>query len=145
MRDALAISPTHNGKELESGIARSYGTCMTMGTAATMMSIAEGFRSVFPALQLSRHRIQSQARRCLARAVELVLEDMTLDKNISQASVENPVIVAMASGCSTNAIIHLIAIARRAGLHLGLDDFDRLSKEIPVLANIRPTGYTYLM
>ena len=51
----------------------------------------------------------------------------------------------MASGCSTNAIIHLIAIARRAGVDLGLDEFDRLSRDVPVLANIRPTGDTYLM
>ncbi|MGC6474712.1 MAG: L-arabinonate dehydratase [Candidatus Puniceispirillaceae bacterium] len=134
--------------ELESGIARSYGTCMTMGTAATMMSIAEGLgvcfsgSSAIPAPDSNHKRM---AAACGRRAVELVLEDLTLDKIISQASVENAVKVAMASGCSTNAIIHLIAIARRAGLELGLDDFDRLSKEIPVLANIRPTGDTYLM
>jgi dihydroxy-acid dehydratase len=134
--------------ELESGIARSYGTCMTMGTAATMMSIAEGLgvcfsgSSAIPAPDSNHKRM---AAACGRRAVELVLEDLTLDKIISQASVENAVKVAMASGCSTNAIIHLIAIARRAGLKLGLDDFDRLSKEIPVLANIRPTGDTYLM
>ena len=134
--------------ELESGIARSYGTCMTMGTAATMMSIAEGLgvcfsgSSAIPAPDSNHKRM---AAACGRRAVELVLEDLTLDKIISQASVENAVKVAMASGCSTNAIIHLIAIARRAGLDLGLDDFDRLSKEIPVLANIRPTGDTYLM
>ena len=134
--------------ELESGIARSYGTCMTMGTAATMMSIAEGLgvcfsgSSAIPAPD-SNHKRMSAA--CGRRAVQMVLEGQTLDKIISQASVENAVKVAMASGCSTNAIIHLIAIARRAGLELGLDDFDRLSKEIPVLANIRPTGDTYLM
>ena len=134
--------------ELESGIARSYGTCMTMGTAATMMSIAEGLgvcfsgSSAIPAPDSNHKRM---AAACGRRAVELVLEDLTLDKIITQASVENAVKVAMASGCSTNAIIHLIAIARRAGLELGLDDFDRLSKEIPVLANIRPTGNTYLM
>ena len=134
--------------ELESGIARSYGTCMTMGTAATMMSIAEGLgvcfsgSSAIPAPDSNHKRM---AAACGRRAVELVLEDLTLDKIITQASVENAVKVAMASGCSTNAIIHLIAIARRAGLELGLDDFDRLSKEIPVLANIRPTGDTYLM
>ncbi|MEK9728349.1 MAG: L-arabinonate dehydratase [Alphaproteobacteria bacterium] len=134
--------------ELETGIARSYGTCMTMGTAATMMSIAEALgvcfsgASAIPAPDSNHKRM---AAACGRRAVAMVLEGITLDKIISQASVENTVKVAMASGCSTNAIIHLIAIARRAGLELGLDDFDRLSKEIPVLANIRPTGDTYLM
>ena len=134
--------------ELETGIARSYGTCMTMGTAATMMSIAEALgvcfsgASAIPAPDSNHKRM---AAACGRRAVAMVLEGITLDKIISQASVENAVKVAMASGCSTNAIIHLIAIARRAGLELGLDDFDRLSKEIPVLANIRPTGDTYLM
>ena len=134
--------------ELETGIARSYGTCMTMGTAATMMSIAEALgvcfsgSSAIPAPDSNHKRM---AAACGRRAVAMVLEGITLDKIISQASVENAVKVAMASGCSTNAIIHLIAIARRAGLELGLDDFDRLSKEIPVLANIRPTGDTYLM
>ena len=134
--------------ELETGIARSYGTCMTMGTAATMMSIAEALgvcfsgSSAIPAPDSNHKRM---AAACGERAVAMVLEGITLDKIISQASVENAVKVAMASGCSTNAIIHLIAIARRAGLELGLDDFDRLSKEIPVLANIRPTGDTYLM
>ena len=135
-------------EEVETGIARSFGHCMTMGTAATMMSIAEALgvcfsgSSAIPAPDSNHKRM---AAACGRRAVAMVLEGTTLDKIISQASVENAVKVAMASGCSTNAIIHLIAIARRAGLELGLDDFDRLSKEIPVLANIRPTGDTYLM
>ena len=134
--------------ELETGIARSYGVCMTMGTASTMTAIAEGLGMCFsgssslPAPDSNHKRM---AAACGRRAVELVYEDITPVKIITAPAVENAVKVAMASGCSTNAIIHLIAIARRAGVSLGLDDFDRLSKEIPVLANIRPTGDTYLM
>ncbi len=135
-------------QELEGGIARSYGVCMTMGTASTMTAIAETLGVCFsgsssiPAAD-SNHKRMSAA--CGRRAVQLVLGNITLDKLITKGSVENAVKAAMASGCSTNAIIHLIAIARRANIDLGLDDFDRLSRDIPVLANIRPTGDRYLM
>ncbi|MGB1468308.1 MAG: L-arabinonate dehydratase [Candidatus Puniceispirillaceae bacterium] len=135
-------------QELEAGIARSYGVCMTMGTASTMTAIAEALGVCFsgsssiPAAD-SNHKRMSAA--CGRRAVELVLGNITLDQLITKSSVENAVKAAMASGCSTNAIIHLIAIARRAGVGLDLDEFDRLGKDIPVLANIRPTGDTYLM
>jgi len=135
-------------QELEGGIARSYGVCMTMGTASTMTAIAEALGVCFsgsssiPAAD-SNHKRMSAA--CGRRAVELVLEDITLDKIITRESVENAVKAAMASGCSTNAIIHLIAMARRAGVPLDLEDFDRLSRDVPVLANIRPTGDRYLM
>ena len=135
-------------QELEAGIARSYGVCMTMGTASTMTAIAEALGVCFsgsssiPAAD-SNHKRMSAA--CGRRAVELVLGNITLDQLITKSSVENGVKAAMASGCSTNAIIHLIAIARRAGVGLDLDEFDRLGKDIPVLANIRPTGDTYLM
>ena len=135
-------------QELEAGIARSYGVCMTMGTASTMTAIAEALGVCFsgsssiPAAD-SNHKRMSAA--CGRRAVELVLGNITLDQLITKASVENAVKAAMASGCSTNAIIHLIAIARRAGVGLDLDEFDRLGRDIPVLANIRPTGDTYLM
>lgn len=135
-------------QELETGIARSYGVCMTMGTASTMTAIAEALgvclsgSSSIPAPDSNHKRM---AASCGRRAVELVYENTTLTDIITPDAVENAVKVAMASGCSTNAIIHLIAIARRANVALGLDDFDRLSKDIPVLANIRPTGDTYLM
>ncbi len=146
-RRAGNITDTEWG-ELEGGIARSYGVCMTMGTASTMTAIAEALgvclsgSSSIPAPDSNHKRM---AAACGRRAVELVFDDVTLTEIITPASVENAVKVAMASGCSTNAIIHLIAIARRAGVDLGLDDFDRLSKDVPVLANIRPTGDTYLM
>ena len=146
-RRAGNITDTQWG-ELEAGIARSYGVCMTMGTASTMTAIAEALgvclsgSSSIPAPDANHKRM---AAACGRRVVDLVFEDIKLTDIITPAIVENAVKVAMASGCSTNAIIHLIAIARRAGVDLGLDDFDRLSKDVPVLANIRPTGDTYLM
>ena len=140
------------GKEewdgVQGGIARSYGTCMTMGTASTMMSIAEGFgltlpgASAIPAPDASHKRM---AAACGRRAVEMVWEDLTPDKIVTWAATRNAVTVAMATGCSTNAIIHLIAMARRAGIPLTLDHLDSIGRTTPVLANIRPSGKEYLM
>ncbi len=140
------------GKEqwdgVQGGIARSYGTCMTMGTASTMMSIAEGFglclpgASSIPAPDAGHKRM---ATNCGRRIVDMVWEDLTPDKIITPASTRNATTVAMATGCSTNAIIHLIAMARRAGIDWQLDDLDRIGHEVPVLANIRPSGKEYLM
>ena len=133
---------------VQGGIARSYGTCMTMGTASTMMSIAEGFgltlpgASSIPAPDAGHKRL---AAACGRRVVDMVWEDLTPDRIITERSTRNATVVAMATGCSTNAIIHLIAMARRAGVEWGLDDLDRIGHEVPVLANIRPSGSTYLM
>lgn len=133
---------------VQGGIARSYGTCMTMGTASTMMSIAEGFgltlpgASSIPAPDAAHKRM---AAACGRRAVEMVWEDLTPDKIITPTSTRNATAVAMATGCSTNAIIHLIAMARRAGVDWGLDDLDAVGREVPVIANIRPSGQDYLM
>jgi dihydroxy-acid dehydratase len=133
---------------VQGGIARSYGTCMTMGTASTMMSIAEGFgltlpgASSIPAPDAGHKRM---AAACGRRAVEMVWEDLTPDKIITPESTRNAVTVAMATGCSTNAIIHLIAMARRAGVPLTLDDLDEIGRTTPVIANIRPSGSEYLM
>ena len=85
------------------------------------------------------------AAACGRRAVEMVWEDLTPDKIITPVSTRNAVTVAMATGCSTNAIIHLIAMARRAGVPLELDDLDAIGKTTPVIANIRPSGKDYLM
>ena len=140
------------GKEqwegVQGGIARSYGTCMTMGTASTMMSIAEGFGLTLPGASSipapdAEHKRMAAA--CGRRAVEMVWEDLTPDKIINSVSTRNASIVAMATGCSTNAIIHLIAMARRAGVDWGLDDLDQVGHEVPVLGNIRPSGAKYLM
>jgi dihydroxy-acid dehydratase len=133
---------------VQGGIARSYGTCMTMGTASTMMSIADAWgltlpgASSIPAPDAAHKRM---AAACGRRAVEMVWEDLTPDKIITEASTRNAVTVAMATGCSTNAIIHLIAMARRAGVDLGLDDLDAIGRTTPVIANIRPSGQDYLM
>ena len=140
------------GKEqwegVQGGIARSYGTCLTMGTASTMMLIAEGFGltlfgvSSIPVPDAEHKRM---AAACGRRAVEMVWEDLTPDKIINPVSTRNASIIAMATGCSTNAIIHLIAMARRAGVDWGLDDLDQVGHEVPVLGNIRPSGAEYLM
>ncbi|WP_217362470.1 L-arabinonate dehydratase [Ruegeria arenilitoris] len=133
---------------IESGIARSYGTCMTMGTAATMMSIADGWgltlpgASSIPAPDAGHKRM---AAACGRRIVDMVWEDLTPDKIMTPASTRNAVMVAMATGCSTNAIIHLIAMARRAGVPLTLEDLDEVGRSTPVIANIRPSGSDYLM
>ncbi len=133
---------------VQGGIARSYGTCMTMGTASTMMSIADGWgltlpgASSIPAPDAGHKRM---AAACGRRAVEMVWEDLTPDKIMTPASTRNAVTVAMATGCSTNAIIHLIAMARRAGVPLTLDDLDAIGHDTPVIANIRPSGKEYLM
>ncbi len=133
---------------VEAGIARSYGTCMTMGTAATMMAMAESIgmslpgASSIPAADANHIRMASASGR---RIVEMVWEDLTPSRIQTRDAFLNAITVAMALGCSTNAIIHLVAMARRAGQDIGLDDFERASRKVPVLANIRPSGDTYLM
>ena len=133
---------------IQGGIARSHGTCMTMGTAATMMTIADALgltlpgASSIPAVDSNHSRMASG---CGRRIVEMVWGDLTPDKIITPGAVQNAAIVAMATGCSTNAVIHLIAMARRAGLDLSLDDLDALGRETPLLANVRPSGSDYLM
>ena len=133
---------------VEAGIARSYGHCMTMGTASTMTGITEALGLILPggssvpAPDAGHIRLASATGR---RAVEMVWEDLTPAEIIDRRAVDNALKVAMAMGCSTNAIIHLIAMARRAGVNLGLDDFDAVSKQVPVLANVRPSGDAYLM
>ncbi len=133
---------------VEEGIARSYGHCMTFGTASTMTAIAESMgltlpgASSIPAADANHIRMST---RCGRRAVEMVVEALTPEKIINRQSVDNAVAVAMATGCSTNAVVHLIAMARRAGVPLTLDDLDRAGRENPVIANIKPSGKKYLM
>jgi dihydroxy-acid dehydratase len=135
-------------QEMEAGIARSAGTCMTMGTAATMTGIAEacGFTlpgaSSIPAADANHIRMSAE---CGRRIVDMVWRDLTPARLLSRASFENGITCAMAMGCSTNAIIHLIAMSRRAGHAVTLDDFDAASRRVPVIANIRPSGDTWLM
>src|SRR4051812_9470364 len=131
-----------------SGIARSHGTCMTMGTASTMTAIAEALgmtlpgASSIPAADAEHIRMSSE---CGRRVVEMVWEDLTPSKIQTRPAFENAIAIAMAMGCSTNAIIHVIAQARRAGADIGLDDFETASRKVPVLANVRPSGDAYLM
>jgi dihydroxy-acid dehydratase len=135
-------------QQMEAGIARSHGTCMTMGTAATMTGIAEALGLTLPGASSipaadSAHVRMSAA--CGRRIVEMVWEDLTPKRLLSRASFDNAIACAMAMGCSTNAIIHLIAMSRRAGHAVTLDDFDAASRRVPVIANIRPSGERYLM
>ena len=133
--------------EIEDGIARSAGTCMTMGTAATMMSLAEAMgislpgASAIPAVDSGHKRMASASGR---RIVGMVWEDLRPTDILTEAAFENAIIVDMAIGGSTNAIIHLLAMARRADVKLTMDTFDRVAHGIPLLANIRPSG-KYLM
>ncbi|HVL21512.1 MAG TPA: L-arabinonate dehydratase [Amaricoccus sp.] len=133
---------------VQGGIARSAGTCMTMGTASTMTAITDAMgltlhgASSIPAVD-SGHQRMSAA--CGRRIVEMVWEDLTPEKIVTSAAVRNAAIVAMATGCSTNAVVHLIAMARRAGVDLTLDDLDALGSDTPLIANVRPSGKDYLM
>jgi dihydroxy-acid dehydratase len=134
--------------EMESGIARSHGTCMTMGTAATMTGIAEALgltlpgASSIPAADAGHVRMSAD---CGRRIVEMVWQDLAPAKLLSRDSFHNAIACAMAMGCSTNAIIHVIAMSRRAGHAVTLDDFDAASRKVPVIANIRPSGERWLM
>jgi dihydroxy-acid dehydratase len=128
---------------IETGIARSAGHCMTMGTASTMTSAAEalgltlpGYSSI-PAVD-SRHA--QYASLTGKRIVEMVWEDLKPSDVLTDKSFDNAITAVLALGGSTNAIVHLIALARRAGLTLTLDRFDELARHTPVLANIRPAG-----
>jgi dihydroxy-acid dehydratase len=133
--------------DLEYGIARSPGHCMTMGTASTMTSAAEalgmtlpGMASI-PAVDSAHYRMAAASGR---RIVDMVWEDLTPDKILTREAFEDAAATVLALGGSTNALIHLIAMAGRAGVELTLDDFDAISRRVPWLANIKPGG-TYLM
>jgi dihydroxy-acid dehydratase len=133
--------------EIEGGIARSFGTCMVMGTAATMMSIAEAMGLALPGASSIPAADSSHPRMCSAvgrRITDMVWEDLTPAKILSPAAFDNAIKVHMALGGSTNAIVHVVAMARRAGIALDMDRFDAISREVPVIANITPSGQ-YLM
>jgi dihydroxy-acid dehydratase len=135
-------------EEVEEGIARSFGHCMVMGTASTMTSAAEALgltlpgAASIPAADSNHPRMASATGR---RIVEMVWEDLQPAKILTPEAFDNAITVVHALSGSTNAIIHLIAMAGRAGVELGLDRFDALARTTPVLANIRPAGEKYLM
>ena len=129
--------------EIENCIGRSAGTCMTMGTASTMACVAEamGFTlpgaACTPAVVAEHRRLASASGR---RAVEMVWEQLTPSKIVSVKSIDNSIMAQLAIGGSTNAIVHIIALAGRAGIAMSLDRFDELSKKVPVIGDIRPSG-----
>jgi dihydroxy-acid dehydratase len=133
--------------EIEGGISRSAGHCTVMGTASTMTSLAEALGMTLPgcanipAPDSRRLAIAEQSGR---RIVAMVEEDLRPSRIMTRQALENAITVDMAIGGSTNAVIHLIAIAGRLGIHLELDDFDAISRRTPYLANVKPSG-EYLM
>jgi dihydroxy-acid dehydratase len=133
--------------EAESCMHRSHGHCMTMGTASTMASMVEALgvgmpgNAAIPAVDARRNVLARMAGR---RAVEMVKEKLTLSKILTRQAFENAIRVNAAIGGSTNAVIHLIAIARRVGVDLKLADWDRLGRGVHTLANLMPSG-KYLM
>jgi dihydroxy-acid dehydratase len=134
-------------QEIENGIARSPGHCMTMGTASTMTSATEALGVTLPGAASipaadSRHAVM--AAHTGRRIVDMVWEDVKLSHIATRAAFRNAVTTVLAIGGSTNAIIHLIAMARRIGVELSLADFEELGRRTPLLGNIRPSG-TYLM
>jgi dihydroxy-acid dehydratase len=134
-------------RQIEDGIARSPGHCMTMGTASTMTAIAEALgmslpgASSIPAVHSSHNRMAAASGR---RIVEMVWEDLKPSDLLTHAAFDNAITTDMAIGGSTNAIIHLVAMAGRMGIRLPLERFDEISHRTPVIANLRPSG-EYLM
>jgi dihydroxy-acid dehydratase len=128
---------------IEDGIARSPGHCMTMGTASTMTSAAEAMGFTLPgAVSIpaadSRHaRMATETGR---RIVDMVWEDLKPTDFLTPASIDNAVTTVLALGGSTNAVVHMVAVARRAGVPLTIDRFDELARRTPLIANIRPAG-----
>ncbi|MCW5604123.1 MAG: dihydroxy-acid dehydratase, partial [Burkholderiales bacterium] len=134
-------------REVEEGIARSYGHCMTMGTASTMTSVAEtlgltlpGAASI-PAADANHARMATE---CGRRIVEMVWEDLKPSDLLTRASFDNAITVIHALSGSTNAVIHLTAIAGRAGVRVSLERLNELSATTPVLVNLKPVGNGYM-
>jgi dehydratase ilvD1 len=127
----------------ESGMSRSPGTCMTMGSASTMaclmeaMGIALPYNATAPAVDARRRRIAHESGRLI---VQMARDDLRLSKMLTRTAFENAIRVLGAIGGSTNAVLHLLAIAGRLGVPLQLADFDRLTAEIPLLVNLQPSG-----
>ena len=133
--------------DAESCMHRSHGHCMTMGTASTMASMVEALglglpgNAAYPAVDGRRNVLARMAGR---RIVDMVHEDQTLSRVLTREAFENAIKTLAAIGGSTNAVIHLVAIAGRMGVKLSIDDFDRLASELPCLVNLQPSG-KYLM
>lgn len=131
----------------ESAMSRSHGTCNTMGTASTMASLIEALGMCLPhnaALPGVDSRRKALAHMTGKRMVELVEQDIRPSQILTRQAFENAILMHAAIGGSTNAVIHLLALAGRVGLPLNLEDFDRLGREVPLLVNLMPSG-RYLM
>ena len=128
---------------LESRMTRSPGTCNTMGTASTMTSIVEALgltlpgASAIPAVDAAHSRMAAD---CGARIVQMIRDDLTPVRLLTAGSFRNAAVAYLALGGSTNAAIHLVAMARRAGVALTIDELDRIARDVPVLANLFPSG-----
>ncbi len=129
--------------DAESCMHRSHGHCMTMGTASTMASMVEALglglpgNAAYPAVDGRRNVLARMAGR---RVVDMVHEDQRLSRILTRKAFENAIVTLAAIGGSTNAVIHLIAIAGRLGVKLGIDDFEKLASELPCLLNLQPSG-----
>ena len=129
--------------EAESCMSRSKGHCMTMGTASTMASMVEALgislpgNAAIPAVDARRSTLAQLTGR---RIVQMVHEDLRLSKILTRPALENAIACVAAIGGSTNAVIHLLAIARRVGVPLSLEDWDRLGSELPCLVDLQPSG-----
>ena len=127
----------------ETGMSRSRGTCMTMGSASSFAAIVEAFgialpmNATAPGVTADRERIAHLSGRCIVRLVE---DDLRLSRFLSRQAFENVIRVHAAIGGSTNSVIHLLALAGRVGVELRLTDFDRLARDVPLIANLRPAG-----
>ncbi|GAB4117308.1 MAG: IlvD/Edd family dehydratase [Acidobacteriota bacterium] len=133
--------------EIESCMSRSAGHCMVMGTASTMTSLAEALGMTLPgcaAIPAADSRRLAIAHESGRRIVAMVREDLRPSRILTPAALENAIRVDMALGGSTNAVIHLCALAGRLGIDLPLETFDRISRSTPMLANVKPSG-AYLM
>jgi dihydroxy-acid dehydratase len=129
--------------DAESCMSRSAGHCMTMGTASTMACVVEALgiglptNAAIPAVDSRRYKLAHMAGR---RIVEMVREDLRMSKILTREAFENAIRVVGAIGGSTNAVIHLLAIAGRIGVNLTLDDWDQLGRDVPCLVNLMPSG-----
>jgi dihydroxy-acid dehydratase len=130
-------------QEIENCIARSAGTCMTMGTASTMACIAEALGFTLPGASSIPAVVSEHSRLAVASgrlAVESAWTNRKPSSLLTQGSFINAMITQLTIGGSTNAIVHIIALAGRAGIRITLEDFDTWSRKVPILANIRPSG-----
>ena len=129
--------------DIENCIARSAGTCMTMGTASTMACIAEALGFTLPQASSIPAVVAEHSRLAVAsgrRAVEIAWDNLKPSRIITAESIDNAITTLLTIGGSTNAIVHILAIAKRAGVPLSLDRFDEISERVPVLADLRPSG-----